>query len=108
MEIDAFAQITYRVLRSTPFEEYQPTLCLPERKNILTLSGIPKEKEDQIREISLSWANQKAKAEEEYLIAYREGAKHFRIIRRFHGKFEEALYSQDEEMPNKTTGEYLA
>jgi len=96
MEIEAFAQITYRVLRSTPFAEYQPTLCLPKRKNILSLAGIPKDEESEIRSIALDWANEKAEPDEEFLLAYREDTQHFRIIRRLNGKYEEALYPRNE------------
>jgi hypothetical protein len=95
MEIDAFARMTYRVLQSTPFEEFQPTLCLPERRNVLTLSGIPKEEETNMRSIALDWADRKAEPNEEYLMAYRKDAEHFLIIRRFEGKFEEATYSRN-------------
>lgn len=69
-----------------------PTLCLPEQSKVMALEGIPKEEESNLRQISLDWAIQCAKDEEEFLVAFREGPEHFRIIRRFQGALSEALY----------------
>lgn len=92
MEISAFADITYQVLQDTPLEGYIPTLCLPERAQILALSGIPPEEEPRLREISLEWAESTAKDGEEFLVAFRDGDGYFRVIRRAEGKLQEALY----------------
>ena len=92
MDIAAFAEITYQVLRTTPLESYIPTLCLPEQGAIHALQGVPPEEEIRIREIALNWAESTAAENEEFLVAYRDGDGYFRIIRRCDGKLQEALY----------------
>ena len=94
MEIIDFAEVTYGVLKDTPFEEYIPTLCLPdgESMKIHALEGIPEEEEDNMRSIVLDWATETARADEEFLVAYRDGVDHFRIIRRYKGEIREALF----------------
>lgn len=92
MELAAFAEITFQVLKDTPLEKYMPTLCLPERSQILALQGVPASEEPRIREIALDWAQSTAKEEEEFLVAFRDGDGYFRVIRRSDGKLQEALY----------------
>ena len=92
MEITDFAEITQNVIDGTPFEDYIPTLCLPTRNQIQALEGIPPEEEQNLREIALDWAVDVAEADEEFLVAFRDGPAHFRIIRRFQGKIHEALF----------------
>ncbi|MFT3870217.1 MAG: hypothetical protein QM715_17345 [Nibricoccus sp.] len=91
MEIADFARITYNVLDGTPFDDYIPTLCLPAQSKLLALEGIPKE-EANVREIVFDWACRTAVNGEEFLVAFRDGTAHFRIIRRFEGEIREALY----------------
>ena len=95
MDIPAFAEITYSVLKDTPLKDYIPTLCLPERSAILALQGIPEEEEPRIRDIALDWAESTATEGEEYLVAYRDGDGYFRIIRRHEGLLKEALYPEE-------------
>ena len=92
MEINDFAEITQKVIEGTPFENYIPTLCLPARGQINALEGIPPEEEPNLREIALDWAVKSTDAEEEFLVAFRDGPSHFRIIRRFKGELREALF----------------
>ena len=92
MEVEAFAEITYRVLEETPLEKYIPTLCLPARGEIHALQGVPEEQEDNIREIALDWAVSTADQAEEFLVAFRDGERYFRIIRRAGGELREALF----------------
>jgi hypothetical protein len=94
MEIIDFANMTYGVLADTPFEDYIPTLCLPDPESlkIHALEGIPKEEEENMRTIVLDWAENTAKNGEEFLVAFRDGDAHFRVIRRFKGEIREALF----------------
>jgi hypothetical protein len=94
MEIAAFAEMTYGVLQDTPLRDFIPTLCLPEQQQVLALAGVPREKEEEVREIALAWAESKANGTEEFLIAFRDGEGYFRIIRRANGKLSEALYRE--------------
>jgi hypothetical protein len=92
MEIAQFSEMTQNVIEGTPFEEYIPTLCLPEQNKVMALEGIPEEEESNLRQISLDWAVECANDEEEFLVAFRDGPEHFRIIRRFQGALSEALF----------------
>ena len=92
MEIADFAEMTYVVLQDTPIEDYIPTLCLPEKNTVHALQGIPAEEEKNLREISLDWALNATDEKEEFLVAFRDGPEHFRIIRRFNGELREALF----------------
>jgi hypothetical protein len=92
MEIGEFAEITYRVLEGTRFEDYIPTLCLPGQDAIHGLQGIPPEEENNLREISIEWAINSTDEHEEFLVAFRDGPAHFRIVRRFEGETREALF----------------
>jgi len=92
MEIADFAEMTYTVLEGTPFEAYIPTLCLPEKSAVHALQGIPPEEEQNLREIALDWALKSTGENEEFLVAFRDGPAHFRIIRRFNGEIREALF----------------
>ena len=101
MEIRDFAEITQNVIDGAPFDEYIPTLCLPARNQILALEGIPTDEEQNVRQIALDWAANKAQAEEEFLVAFRDGPRHFRIIRRFQGEIREGLFPAHR-IPTKT------
>ena len=95
MDIPAFAEVTYQVLKDTPLKSYIPTLCLPERGEIHALQGVPEGQEDAMREIALNWAESTAREGEELLVAFRDGAGYFRIIRRIEGKLQEAVYPEN-------------
>jgi hypothetical protein len=93
MDITAFAEITYRVLEKTPLSEFLPTLCLPARRQILSLSGVPKDEAD-VRQVALDWAESKTETDEEFLVAFRDSEHHFRIVRRADGSIDDALYPE--------------
>ncbi|MBA4147480.1 MAG: hypothetical protein H0X66_05140 [Verrucomicrobia bacterium] len=92
MTIDDFASITRRIIERDGFDGYLPTLCLPSRRHIAVLEGVPDEQQKEIRRIALAWAADKAKADEEFLLAFKEDADHFRVIRRFRGQDEEQVF----------------
>lgn len=45
MNIENFASITRNVIRENGFEEFQPTVCLPERKDVRSLAGVPRDED---------------------------------------------------------------
>lgn len=92
MDIDDFAKITQRIIANKGFDDYLPTLCLPERQHVMVLEGIPMEKLLHIREIALTWADEKAKPGEEYFLAYKEDTNRFRIVHRHDNGTEENCY----------------
>ncbi len=93
MEIAAFAEITYRVLDKTPLSEFLPTLCLPARRQILSLTGVPNGEAD-LRAIVIDWAKSKTEVHDEFLVAFRDDEHHFRIVRHIDGKFSDALFPE--------------
>ncbi len=93
LDIAAFAEITRRVIARDGFDGYLPTVCVPARKHISVLESIPPEKLDHVREIAIAWAEKKAKPDEEYFLAYKEGADSFRVVHHFSGGAEERLFS---------------
>jgi len=92
MEIVEFAEVTYKVLEETPLEDHIPTAIFPGRDHIMALEGILEEEEKRLREITLDWALKAAKGGEEVLVVFRDGPGYFRVIRRFEGKLQEALF----------------
>ncbi len=98
LDIAAFAEITRRVIEKDGFDGYLPTLCVPARKHMSVLEGIPIEKLGQLRDIALSWAERKAGADVEFFLAYKEDAERFRIVHRFSDGTEERLFSARREV----------
>jgi hypothetical protein len=92
MEIQQFAEMTWRVIEKDRFADYQPTLCLPAQRHVTALAGIPAEEGANIRTISLNWAIKTADQDEEFLLAFKETEASFRIIRRNEGQFFEDVF----------------
>jgi hypothetical protein len=105
MKIAEFADMTYGVLEGTPFDEYIPTLFLPGRRAVHALEGVPASEEENLRAISLDWALKSADETEEFLVAFRDGPGHFRIIHRVGGEIREALFpaKKPNQLPDPTT-----
>jgi hypothetical protein len=79
MEIAEFAQITQRVIAKDGFDGYLPTLALPARREINTLSGVPADVD--VEQAATEWAARHAQTGEEYLLAYKISPTQFRIVR---------------------------
>ncbi|MCO5052544.1 MAG: hypothetical protein M9920_09590 [Verrucomicrobiae bacterium] len=92
MRLEDFAEITQRIIQKDGFDGFLPTLCLPERRHITVLEGVPDEKQPELRSISLAWAKDKATGEEEFLLAFREDSVSFRVIRSFRGELDERVF----------------
>jgi hypothetical protein len=92
MTIDEFASMTKRIIEQEGFKDYLPTLCFPGRQHIMVLEGISDDKQSDVRRIAFEWALDKAQGDEEFLLAYKEDADHFRIIRRCAGHFADKLF----------------
>jgi hypothetical protein len=80
MTLDEFAETTRRVVERDGFDEYQPTLIFPARRHIMTLAGLPPDIEPESP--VLSWASESAQDDEEFLVAFKTDATHFKVIRR--------------------------
>lgn len=92
MTIDDFAVMTKRIIAKEGFEGYLPTLCFPARRHLMVLEGIPEQKQSDTRRIAFEWALDAGQADEEFLLAFKEDADHFRIIRRNTGQYEDKLF----------------
>jgi hypothetical protein len=71
MDIGRFSVITDKVIKRDGFDNYSPTLCIPSKKHLTVLVGIPENISQQ--EAARKWVIKRVKADEEYFLAYRSG-----------------------------------
>jgi len=88
MTLDDFAETTQHIISNEGFDEYLPTACYPVRREIKVLTGLPSDIDIELA--VLEWASKSAAKEEEYLVAFKIDANHFKVIRRI------GPYSEDE------------
>lgn len=93
MDIEKFASITRNVIRESGFDEFQPTVCFPDRKDVRALAGVPGDEEHE--SIALRWAAGIAGPEEEYLVAFKCTSTEFKVVRFQHGIFESQVYAAE-------------
>lgn len=79
MITEDFAVITRRVIAKEGFEEFQPTACYPERRELKSLAGLPADIDP--KEAVLDWAFQGAVNDEEFLVAFKISDDCFRTVR---------------------------
>jgi hypothetical protein len=79
MKIEEFAAITQDVITENGFDDFQPTACFPERRELRTLAGFPDDEEPE--QPVLEWAGELAEGEE-FLIAFKVDESHFKVVRR--------------------------
>jgi hypothetical protein len=86
MTLDEFAGLTRLAIARADVNDYLPTACYPARRHLMVLEGFSTNlpPEDRV----LKWASSSAGEQEEFLVAFRIDAKHFKIIRRV-GPFSE-------------------
>ena len=87
--IDQFIAMTHRVIKRDGFEGYQPTLLLPQRKDIRILEGVPEDVD--IEAAATNWASRATDAEEDFFLAFKMDANHFKVVARIRGQRHEAL-----------------
>jgi hypothetical protein len=90
MSLDEFAEVTRRVIGRDGFDGFAPTGCVPERRLVCVLDGLPQDVD--VEEAARLWALEKANSTEEVLVAFRLGPERFKIIRRAAGCFESRTY----------------
>jgi len=93
MNIQEFAEMTNRIIARDGFDNYLPTLCIPMKRYITVLEGVPEDEQIHIREIALEWAEEKTEPSEEYFLVYKENSESFRIIHQYEGGTEEKSFS---------------
>ncbi len=79
MTLDEFATITQRVIARDGFDGFQPTACIPSRKELAVLAGVPPSVD--IEAAATSWAVKKAGPNEEVLVAFPISSTQFKIVR---------------------------
>jgi hypothetical protein len=92
MEMDEFAELTRRVIERDGFEHYLPTACYPARAHFAVLTGVLRD--DDIEEVSFEWATDAANDDEEFLVAFKVDADHFKVIRRTEAGMEHRVYAR--------------
>ena len=90
MTPNEFAVITRRVIANEGFEEFQPTACYPERREVKSLAGLPADIDPE--EPVLDWAFRGAVNDEEFLVAFKISQDCFRVVRRFDSTFQHHDY----------------
>ncbi len=90
MNLETFASITRNVIRENGFEDFQPTVCLPERKDVRSFAGVPGDEE--LEPIVLRWAAEIARPGEEYLVAFKYTSTEFKVVRFERGMSESQVY----------------
>ena len=90
-----FAVITSRVIENEGFEEFQPTACYPERREVKTLAGLSPDIDAE--EAVLDWAFRGADNDEEFLVAFKISDDCFRVVRWYDTSFQHADYLINEQ-----------
>ena len=88
--MDEFAKMTLAVISDCGFEKYNPTAIYPARSHINSVVGMGSEVLPE--EPLLEWAAQQAGNNEEFLVAFKIDANHFKIIRRIGSYSEDEIY----------------
>jgi hypothetical protein len=81
-----FAEITRNVIRKQGFEDFQPTACFPERREVRVLADVPSDVD--VRIAVVEWARGIAGPSEEFLVAFKSSVQEFTVVR-FEGSSEE-------------------
>lgn len=93
MQIEQFAAITRNVIQDQGFDEFQPTVCFPDRRDIRSLSGVPADEAQE--QIALGWAAELAKPGEEFLVAFKHSATEFNVVQCLNGAQQHQIYAAE-------------
>jgi hypothetical protein len=88
--IDEFARITKTIIARDGFDDYLPTALYPGRRHLVVLEGVPEGSD--LEPIALEWAAKGAIGDEEFLVAFKIASTKFKVIRRYGGGHEEAVF----------------
>jgi len=87
--LDEYASITRDVIAQDGFDDHLPTVCLPERRHIAVIEGIPADVDTEVA--VLEWCGSNA-AGEECLAAVKVDALNFKVVRLVGDLVESATY----------------
>lgn len=91
MELSDFAALTQTVIRDDGFDDFVPVACLPGRREIRGLDGLPGDADVEAE--SVGWASALADETEEFLVAFKFTNSHFKVVRRLNGAMESAIFA---------------
>jgi hypothetical protein len=91
MELSDFAALTQKIIRDNGFDDFIPVACLPGRREIRGLDGLPQNADVEAE--SISWATTLADETEEFLVAFKFTDSQFKVSRRLNGAMESAVYT---------------
>jgi hypothetical protein len=91
MERSDFAALTQNVIRDDGFGDFIPVACLPERREIRGLDGLPADSDVEVE--SIGWATSLAEETEEFLVAFKLTIDQFKVVRRLNGVMESAVFT---------------
>lgn len=91
MELSDFAVLTQNVIRDDGFDDFIPVACLPGRREICGLDGLPAGSDVEAE--SIKWATSLADETEEFLVAFKFTGNQFKVVRRLDGVIESAIFA---------------
>lgn len=91
--IKQFIAMTHRVIEEEGFEDYLPTLLLPQRQDVRVLDGI--QEGDDIESQVMGWVERSVNEDEDFILAFKADASHFKVIARMDGISSESLCDVD-------------
>ncbi|MBX9787714.1 MAG: hypothetical protein K2Y37_02265 [Pirellulales bacterium] len=89
MTIDDFIAMTKRIIAKDGFSGYLPTLVVPASSKVKVLEGIPDNVD--IETASRKWAYNNVEPAEDFFLAFKSDASHFKVVVRSKGKIEERV-----------------
>lgn len=90
MELSDFAALTQNIIRDNGFDDFIPVACLPGRREIRGLDGLPDDADVEAE--SVGWAASLADETEEFLVAFKFTNSQFKVYRRLNGAMESAIF----------------
>jgi hypothetical protein len=91
--IEQFIAMTHRVIEEEGFGDYLPTLLLPQRQDVRVLDGIPEG--NDIESQAKGWAERSVNEDQDFILAFKVDASHFKVVARIDGINSEKLCDVD-------------
>lgn len=78
------------VINDQGFEDFDPIVCFPQRRDIRVLSDAPKN--EPLETVAVGWAASVVIPEEEYLVAFKHSDTEFKVVHYLSGNKEHQVY----------------
>jgi hypothetical protein len=91
MTVDEFAALPQAVIDEEGFDEFCPSVCLPARRDVRTLAGIPNGQNQETA--ALQWISDIAEHDEEVLVVFKINATQFKVVRKVGTTHESRIYT---------------